>query len=90
MERFGGGYILVVIEWVTEKNVPLTLHLGPAQVRWMCIPRYPQIQILNGSLIPTLERTEAEKRYVSMVSHMLLMLSQQQQQQQDDIHDLSS
>jgi tubulin-specific chaperone E len=60
------------------KNVPLTVDLSPAEVRCWCVARYPQLDIMNGSVISHLERIEAEKRYVSMVSH-LLSLSQQEQ-----------
>ncbi|KAG7343685.1 WD-40 repeat-containing serine/threonine protein kinase [Nitzschia inconspicua] len=53
------------------KNLPLTAELGQAEVRSMCIARYPQLELLNGSIVSQLERVEAEKRYVAMVSHLL-------------------
>jgi tubulin-specific chaperone E len=53
------------------KNLPLTAELGQAEVRSLCLARYPQLEILNGSIISNTERVDAEKRYVAMLSHML-------------------
>jgi hypothetical protein len=53
------------------KNIPLTASLGQAEVRSNSIARFPHLEYLNASRISNDERTEAERRYVTLVSHSL-------------------
>lgn len=70
------------------KNTPLTSTLGQGEVRFLCIARIPTLSYLNGSVVSTKERTEAERRYVTMVAHLLVKIEQQKaQQQQNGGHD---
>lgn len=50
------------------KNTPLTSTLGQGEVRFLAIARFPTLEYLNGSVISTQQRTEAERRYVTMVA----------------------
>jgi hypothetical protein len=64
------------------KNTPLTSTMGQGEVRFMCIARIPTLSYLNGSVVSSKERTEAERRYVTMVSHLLVKMEQQHTLQQ--------
>jgi hypothetical protein len=66
------------------KNTPLTSTMGQGEVRFLCVARIPTLSYLNGSVVATKERTEAERRYVTMVSHLLVKIEQQKSQQSDD------
>jgi len=51
---------------------PLTSNLGQGEVRFMAIARIPTLLFFNGSTISTKERMEAERRYVTMIAHLLI------------------
>jgi hypothetical protein len=53
------------------KNIPLTASLGQGEVRSTSIARFPNLEYLNASRISNDERLEAERRYVTLVSHSL-------------------
>jgi hypothetical protein len=53
------------------KNTPLTEPLGQGEVRAVCIARFPNLQYVNASSISTKERVEAERRYVTLLTHMI-------------------
>jgi Leucine-rich repeat (LRR) protein len=53
------------------KNLPLTKNLGEGDVRSTCLARFPDLEYLNASSISRTERTEAERRYVALVTHMI-------------------
>ena len=56
---------------VRFKNIPLTANLGQAEVRSTAIARFPDLDYLNASRISKDERTEAERRYVTLVSNAI-------------------
>ena len=53
------------------KNIPLTANLGQGEVRSISIARFPNLDYLNASIISQKERNDAERRYVSLISHSL-------------------
>lgn len=53
------------------KNIPLTASRGQGEVRSTSIARFPYLEYLNASRISNDERLEAERRYVTLVSHSL-------------------
>ena len=52
-------------------GAPVTRGLGASEVRVAIIARVPRLRQLNGSLVGTKERTEAEKAYVRRVMREL-------------------
>mmetsp|Transcript_54033 Transcript_54033/g.61509 ORF Transcript_54033/g.61509 Transcript_54033/m.61509 type:complete len:595 (-) Transcript_54033:297-2081(-) len=61
----------VSLKGLRFKSVPLTENLGQGEVRSISIARFPYIDYLNASRISQKERIEAERRYVTLVSHLL-------------------
>jgi tubulin-specific chaperone E len=59
------------------KYIPLTSNLGQGEVRFMAIARIPTLDYLNGSVVSTKERTEAERRYVTMIAHLLMKVERE-------------
>lgn len=53
------------------KMTPLTSTLGKGEVRFLSVARIPNLDYFNGSVISTQERVEAERRYLTLVSHLL-------------------
>ena len=62
---------LSTIKSLRVRNTPLTETMGQGEVRALCIARFPSLEFLNGSAIATQERTEAERRYVTLVTRLL-------------------
>lgn len=52
-------------------NIPLLENFGQGEVRSMSIARFPRIEYLNASRVSQKERIEAERRYVTLVTHSL-------------------
>lgn len=59
------------------KSVPLTANLGQGEVRFLAIARIPALHLFNGSVVSLKERTEAERRYVTMIAHLLLKVERE-------------
>lgn len=62
---------LLSLKSLRLKNIPLTKYLGEGDVRSTCLARFPHLDYLNASSISQTERIEAERRYVSLVTHMI-------------------
>ena len=76
---------LPLIHSLRLKKTPLTETMGQGEVRALTIARFPSLHYLNGSAVSLPERTEAERRYVSLVSRLLAAQHEQQQQQQQTV-----
>jgi hypothetical protein len=63
------------------KSTHLTSTMGQGEARANAVARFPNLDYLNGSIVSTQERTEAERRYVLVVTRLV---AREQQQQQSD------
>ena len=63
------------------KNTPLTSKMGQGEVRAITVARVPTLEYLNGSVISTQERTEAERRYVSLAVRLIAQAEANQENQ---------
>ena len=59
------------------KSIPLTSNLGQGEVRFMAIARIPTLDYLNGSVVSSKERTEAERRYVTLIAHLFMKVERE-------------
>lgn len=64
---------LPALRSLTLRQTPLTSSMGAAEARAHLIARFPSLTALNSSTISVKERSEAERRYVHYVRHVLLL-----------------
>jgi tubulin-specific chaperone E len=65
------------------KNTPLTSKMGQGEVRAITVARIPALEYLNGSVISSQERTEAERRYLSLALRLIAQAKANQENQND-------
>jgi hypothetical protein len=75
------------IQALRLKLVPLTSNLGQGEVRFMAIARVPTLHYFNASAVSLKERTEAERRYVTMVAHLLMKVERENADDSAQIED---
>lgn len=68
-----GASSLPALRSLTLSNTPLTASMGASEARFMVIARFPDLDVVNSSLVSEKERSEAERRYVSQVTQELLL-----------------